>query len=226
MTKIQCKSCSVEIAYDETQLLVMGGRTYFAPTLCDACGETQKRERDEKDKLEKIAATERAWAEVCPPLYQKTDVARLPASAKAVLDWNLNPKGLVVLGPSGRGKTRAVWVLLKRIFMEGHSIRSYTACDFGRASSDCSYSGAASEWAASLIRCGVLFIDDLGKSKITERNESDLFDICEQRISHERPIIITTNATGDELARRFDLERGIGGPLVRRLREFCDAVVF
>ena len=70
----------------------------------------------------------------------------------------------------------------------------------------------------------MVLLDDLGKEKLTERVECEPFNLIEERSQHLRPIIVTTNTTGDTLESRFDDDRA--GPFLRRVREFCEPVAF
>ena len=83
---------------------------------------------------------------------------------------------------------------------------------------------AFSSWYKSLIFADVVLLDDLGKEKLTERCEVELFNLIEERSQHCRPVIVTTNANGQTLEDRFDDDRS--GPFLRRVREFCDSVPF
>jgi len=74
----------------------------------------------------------------------------------------------------------------------------------------------------TLRRAEVLFIDDLGKEKFTERVESELYDLVETRTAHLRPILWTSNATATRLKEMLSADRG--EPIIRRLKEFCTIV--
>ena len=65
-------------------------------------------------------------------------------------------------------------------------------------------------------------LDDLGKAKLTERAEAELFGLVEHRIANLKPLIVTTNFVGDKLSDKLSEDRAT--PLVRRLREFNECV--
>ena len=67
-------------------------------------------------------------------------------------------------------------------------------------------------------------MDDIFKVKLTDSFENAIFTIIDQRINNLRPIIATMNDVGATLAARMSPDRG--GPIVRRLREACQIVVF
>jgi DNA replication protein DnaC len=75
-----------------------------------------------------------------------------------------------------------------------------------------------------LYSAPVVFLDDVGKCRLTERGEAELFGLVENRTANGKPIIATTNFVGDSLANTMRGETG--QPLVRRLREFCDCIAF
>jgi NitT/TauT family transport system ATP-binding protein len=68
----------------------------------------------------------------------------------------------------------------------------------------------------------VLLLDDLGKQKMTERAELELFDLLEHRSSHELPIIWTANAAKGDLRKMLSSDRG--EPILRRLSEFTKII--
>lgn len=79
-------------------------------------------------------------------------------------------------------------------------------------------------WLEEAGTIPILFFDDFGKLKMTERAEVELFGLIERRCANELPIIVTTNDTGDTLASRMSDNRGPA--MIRRLREFCEPVQF
>lgn len=200
---------------------------------CSGCGSTVAPKQKlalQKWLCEKCftkAQTEKFNAQ-CPSLFHHTDANRLPAAQlKQVLTWQYGPKGLLLAGETGRCKTRCAWLLIKRLIVEdGLSVVTFDSVGFGRElERRYREEDDVTGW---LDRLGtgveVVFFDDLGKLKITERVETELFGVIDQRSSHELPIIATTNDHGDTLSARMSDNRG--APLIRRLREFCTAIPF
>jgi len=226
----KCAKCGKPIeGDDETNLMnLLGvlqshGITSPLSIICNTCADNAAA----LDKLAQGAARRDYWRAICPPLYQATslDHPLMPPPAKrtSILTWPFGPKGLLVHGQTRRCKTRLLWLLLRRIIAEGHTVRAVTAHEFAMTCSDAAANGRASEWFRSMTQPDVLFIDDLGKEKLTERVESDLFAVIEHRTSHGRPILTTINAkNGKEMQKKFTPDRG--APIVERLREFCHIV--
>lgn len=186
---------------------------------CRPIVEREVRDARRKERIEK-------WKEICPPLYLNSDPARLPKLAE-VLAWQYNEHGLLLHGETGKGKTRCAWQLLRRLYVE-ENIRNLIAFD----STSFSHSiakhfgpdGDGEKWATKIVGAQILFFDDLGKARLTERGQSELFGIIENRMAYQTPTIITTNFVGDTLASCF--RDDVGKALVRRLRECCHAIGF
>ncbi|MDE1170898.1 MAG: ATP-binding protein [Verrucomicrobium sp.] len=166
--------------------------------------------------------------ELCPPAFQETDRARLRADlVDKVLSWQMGPTGLVLYGDTGGGKTRTLWLLLRRLVVdEAIHVRVLSAFDFSAEASDAYRNGTEKAFVSTLAgSVGVLVIDDLGKAKITARVAEALFEIVDRRTAAGRPLIVTTNDVGERLKERFE-DQNAAEPLLRRLREFCAAINF
>lgn len=209
------------------------------PPLCDRCRRERDRQREyeaaERERSEAAAEqlaqlererSEAAWLKSFPPLYRQTDPVRLPLQEqfRRVMAWQYGPRGLILGGPTGTGKTRTAWLLLQRLHNEGRQIVAFDALGFSHEVSARFGDGSGESWADGVARADVVFLDDLGKAKLTERVESELFGLIERRTANLLPIIATMNATGAGLAAKTTDDRG--EPLLRRLREFCEAVSF
>jgi DNA replication protein DnaC len=229
-----CDECGKEFQYQPVFSILDAMRELNVyPNCCDECKpilEERKRKEEEED-LKSYKAYE--WSYFCPPIYLETDLSLLPKEQlKAATEWKpKGGKGLLLHGTTGKGKTRVAWEVLRLAYFKTprdwylrEKIVALTAAQFSRQSSDHAAGGKSEQWANRLCGAPWLMIDDLGKGRLTERNESDLFDILDQRFAYKRPVIITTNTVGDELQKRLDPDRG--APLIRRLREFCDCIAF
>ena len=80
--------------------------------------------RDEYIRLAQRRRVERSWEELCPPGYRNTIPEQLPKLPKfeEIQKWKYGPMGLLLVGPTRRGKTRSVWKLLERLHFEGRNI--------------------------------------------------------------------------------------------------------
>lgn len=129
------------------------------------------------------------------------------ADDKDVLAWLQNPEyGLLLQGLPGRGKTyQAVGALME--MAKETTIRFTT---FKQIIDECKASfDNATESELSVIsrckNCGCLLIDDMGSERVTEWSLPIIFEIIDGRCANEKPTIITTNYTGEEIMSRLTL---------------------
>lgn len=230
MPTYSCKHCSDPFEGPEE---IKFGKISIKPNYCPKCIDALTALELETTKAKKAAMKdtkrkerEQEWTRICPPLYLDSDMQRLPTKPTAkVLCWKLNSKGLIVHGPTGRGKTRACFLLLRRLFLTDMvTVEIFHANRFAHECAVNFGNQCGEDWIKRLSKVPVLFLDDVGKFKLTERVESELFGLVELRAANLKPIIATTNFVGDTLQQKLTEDRG--GPLVRRLKEFCDSVNF
>lgn len=231
-TKVTCFRCKLEFDAIAMQLEEYG--TLMFPRLCKPC--FVEREAEEKERLinEARERFEKRWNGLCPKQYRlksesdgETDLTKLSDSQPKlcdVLSWGYQSRGLVIRGSTGKGKTRSVWRLLRKQFCAGKGIVAVTAAEFDRQCRDAGGKFTLTEWFDGLADVDLLFLDDLGKANWTLATEAQWFDLVEHRTRAGKPVIITTNDDGDSLAARMTQDRG--EPLIRRLRDYCDCIVF
>lgn len=179
------------------------------------------------------------WRRLCPPAYLGTDFAdpRLAhnvAQIGKVLRWQYGPRGLLLAGVTGLGKTRSLWGLLRRWSCdEGHEFVYWNAQDLSAEISLNARFGRdeARAFIGSLARVPLLVLDELGQEKTPvadeERVKAWLFRLFDLRLELGLPLIAATNCTSEELAR---IEGGKSpvraDPLIRRLLEIAEPVKF
>jgi hypothetical protein len=170
---------------------------------------------------------ESRWQRICPPGFLHTEPHKLPYPTRLdrVLQWQYGPKGLILYGHTGAGKSRCLYMLLKREFDAGRSIRvlshnggiEYAALyDKGP--------DAVKRWQDNLCSVDLLALDDAFKAKLTDSFEQLLFTVVSNRTERGLPVIVTLQDMADSLLARMSADRGPA--FIRRIREFCDSVSF
>lgn len=219
-----CDLCGVKFNF---QGILNEGKKVLIPKHCPKChvGVLQEAEADSR----KISTGRRQaeWEAICPPLYRgsERDKLKIPGDViDRVLAWMPQAKGIGLAGESGTGKTRLLFMLLRKLHFEQQvGVMAFTAKRF---EGWCHRMFDKDDEARQKIKAAkhrpVILIDDLGKEKYTERVESEFYDLIEHRTSHLLPIFWTANATGQQLAERMAEDRGV--PIVRRLREFSTVI--
>ena len=176
--------------------------------ICDEC--LVKLKRAEEGQSAEVVALQDKIDNAIPPIYQTTDPERLPWKQRdQVLAWKVpedktKAKGLWIVGDTRTGKTRTLCLLLKRLIREGQQVRTF----FHGAFPDQLLEVIRSErsfraWKREIARADILVIDDLFSFKMTERVESSIFEILDERIAYYRPTLVTTQLTGKDARERF-----------------------
>jgi DNA replication protein DnaC len=195
----------------------------------DMTPEEQEKAVRECAKEIELRELESAWKRLCPPLYRNSIRERLPKlpAFEEVQKWKYGPTGLLIVGPTRRGKTRAAWKLLERLhFDERRTIRAFNPTDLKLAVAKAWRDpGEAEVWINRIRTVGVLFFDDLDTVKFTEAVEETVYDAFEYRPTHGKPVIVTLNRAGAELAARLNAS-GRGAKIVERMREYCQVINF
>lgn len=184
--------------------------------LCNKCTKVlQKRQQE-------------LFAMICPPLYRGTDPFLLnPKIWEAVLNWEYGPKGLGLVGISGIGKTRAAYLILKRMSELGYKVQALNAIHFSKLCFDKFIDNreirlSVEKQLTACYEADVLLLDDLGRERMSEYCEVEFYTILEYRTSHMIPTLWTTNASSETLRGIFSENQSES--LMRRLTQFSNIV--
>jgi hypothetical protein len=192
--------------------------------LCNACADKRIAERDEVQEKSRM----QQWHELCPASYRETEAHKLPSPTRLerVMRWKYNAKGLLLIGATGKGKSRCAWKLMEREFFAGRTVECLDAKFAIEYAGKMNLGPAiALEWIGGKMNAALLLLDDTLKVRLENTGaETALFAIIEDRMANKRPIILTTQDTGDTLRSRMSADRGEA--TVRRLRECCETISF
>jgi DNA replication protein DnaC len=181
--------------------------------------------------LPEYELTDNRWSWVpvmaMPEEFRATEVSRLPQSLQTAVnkDHFVNSKSLLLHGPTGLGKTRAAWKILERWWIAngGPDVTTYTMRRFQNELEESHDKGKHSKLMNVIIETPMLFLDDLGKEKLTPRLAADLFAVVDERSVNRRPCLITTNFNSAGLMERFP-DSEMGAAFVRRLKDYYEVV--
>ena len=152
-------------------------------------------------------------------------------------------KGLCLAGPTGTGKTHALWALLRTLDVSGWggTCAAYTVTDvlerlrpgwweawIERTELERPYSphghlprNAGVErdrWWTGLLNAGLLALDDLGVMRPTEWVDEQLFRLIDERHDWLRPMLVTTNWPENKWPER------LGDKVASRLSGMCQVI--
>jgi DNA replication protein DnaC len=196
--------------------------------VCDDCIKKRQQESEQNAAAIALQARQNAFEEMCAPVYRESDLERIHGDFRqAVEKWEYSPQGLTLIGPAGSGKTRAAWWLIKKFHFSGKPCFGLTSTTFAEHAANQYHNKVEQRDLAeqAIHRCKrtkILLLDDLGKSKMTERAELTLYDLLEHRSSNMLPTIITSNADGKQLYKMLSEDRA--DPILRRIKDFSEVI--
>ena len=172
--------------------------------------------------------------------YRETDwnqpkVAAFLHVSKRVMDWQPGPRGLLLTGPSGRGKTRAVSALYRRLAVEeGHEVRYFNAADwFAMLGEQIRYGTDEARYFVNRhARYPIFILDDMGQQARVSKGREEhaqawFFRFLDIRRAEGRPLIMTTNMTARAIAASDDPTTKLrSDPLLVRLFDLCEIISY
>jgi IstB-like ATP binding protein len=215
---LPCRCCGRPITATSVPVTIGGRSIVLRPTVCDACANVTK--------LQPSSAGRRSeWQRLCPSRYQRDlpDEFLLRPWVNGVLRWQYGPKGLLVVGDTGTGKTWVMWRLLRRLLDERCSVVTLDAVTYRSGLTSAARQGDAADYARRLVLVDVLYWDDFGQTHLSGAASEMLLHVVEQRTSHERPLLLTSQYSGDALESQFERQQ-MGTAVRRRINDFCRIV--
>lgn len=207
---LHCGKCG---GMKETLVDFMGQKTLVS-IMCDCAKrqfeEEQRKAKEQSERL-KAANLRRAcfdspkmwnWTfENCDikddPLYQTTkDYAE---NFDVCCEDSL---GLLLFGGYGNGKTYLAASVANALLDKGYTCRFVNFADAENELSDMRY--GKRDYVNELKDCDLLIVDDLGAERDTEYMQSKVYSVINQRCNAQKPIIITTNLSREQLLKQDD----------------------
>ena len=194
--KVVCPECGTKHLHNKFLAAI------YPATVCDDCAAVYDQDQRKKVNVKIPIKAD----EVIPKLYLDTDPDRLPyAQRYAVENWSkAKGRGLWLVGDTRTGKTRTLCLLLKKLIEAGESVRVFFHGAFGDDLMEVMRSERSyKKWKREIATAPILAIDDLFANKLTERAESSLFEILDERIAYDRPTFVTTQVAKQDAAKVF-----------------------
>ncbi|MEO5713588.1 MAG: hypothetical protein ABIT37_08860 [Luteolibacter sp.] len=230
--EINCQQCENAFAWIRPE------RYQRAPRLCESCATVQR----EKNLRTSIETAEASILRRTPLRYRATDADHPDFNLKLwqrVKSWQPSEQHpwLGMVGPTGRCKTRAAFMLLREVFVGSirpvvdpdqlprvPSVMVVSAYNFAEAvaAQFTDQKDDAVDFLRRLRTGNFLLIDDLGKQRNTPAVTSELFSIVDHRHAQNLPTIWTANSPPEGIV--SGMAEDMAAPLVGRLRE-CSTII-
>lgn len=217
-----CPHCGAPL---EPLTVVVNGREVRVATRPCPCpgaaaerAELERREADEERARLVRQAARRVERAGIPRRYLDAEHPKAQAVSAKVLAG----RGAYLHGGNGTGKTHLACAAALLCLMRGMDVRFAVVPSLLEGIR--SRSKGAGETVSSLSSCGLLVLDDLGKeAACTPYAAERLFDIVNERYNSMLPVVVTSNFTRGEVARRIS-EGEVGVAIASRLAEMTDSV--
>lgn len=111
--------------------------------------------------------------------------------------------GIYMSGGTGLGKTHLSLAIANAVIRKGYNVIYGSTPEFLRQLEREYYGRADTDTMASLTRCDLLILDDLGAETEKPVYTSLLYELINSRISRGLPMIISSNLSMNELRQRY-----------------------
>lgn len=195
----------------------LSGRLLTVPVMCKCMSEARAKEdaeRKERERLEHVARLRSAGLRdtALREYTFENDNGYNPELKKAreyVAQWDKMKSmsiGLLIWGNIGTGKTFAAGCIANALIDKGVPV---LMTNFSRILNSLTgmFSEDRNEFIDGFNKYELLIIDDLGIERNSEFALEQVYNIVDSRYRSEKPLIVTTNLTLDELKNPADISR-------------------
>ena len=195
---------------------ICGGSGYVGSTMCECLMELCRQEQ--KQELTFLSAGRESFDQFRLDYYPDRLDPRMGASPRMImersfqtckryaLDFSLKSGNLLFSGNTGLGKTFLSACIARSVADRGFSVvyesasHLFQTLEKARFEANEENRRAASKYAA----CDLLIVDDLGTELPGQFVTAALYTLINDRLLEQKPTIISTNLTEDDLVRRYN----------------------
>ena len=199
---------------------------HWGAVTCDQCCKGART----RDQLQQSIAVDNTY-NIIPPAYRNFVDLEYPQESfeafKSVVSWKMSDQGMYVMGNTRKGKTRAIMELLKRLIKvdKVNDITLIWMGDLKDKITDLSTEKKRTQYKWELKNTNLLVLDDVFNDNMTESLLSFIFSVVDYRLNYKKPIIFSSNLTGDRL-RDLGGDKHKASALYQRIKETCNVVWF
>ncbi len=111
--------------------------------------------------------------------------------------------GLFMIGATGLGKTHLSLAIANELIKKGWSVVYNSVPELLRKLNSEQFGNSEGDTMQVITDCDLLILDDLGAEHSTEYSLSVVYQLLNARVSHNRPMIISTNLDMGEIKTRY-----------------------
>ena len=199
-------------------------RVAATPLVCEACQRLEDEKAAEQDRAARDQEAQdryrrRVAASGLPAGLRHNDSGELdPEQSYAIQGWPHDPRGLLLTGPIGVGKTHAAAAAAEHCLRSG--ALDWTSGPLLMARLGSGLGTAIHDDAVRVLQHPrALVLDDLDKARPTEYGAEQMFVAVDTRVTNHKPLLVTTNLDLGELARKWPSP--YGEAIASRLAGYC-----
>ncbi len=218
---IECEFCGARLA---PLLVEMGGRKVplgYEFCHCEKAEEARMARMAEDDahaEKSRLAEVGRKLRKAgIPERYLDAKHEATPSMADSISSG----RGYYIDGQQGAGKSHLAMAVARECVLRNMSVKVVIVPDF--IDSMRSRETEDRDATAKMAKCQLLVLDDLGKESPTAYACERLFSVINDRYNAMKPVIVTSNYTRGEIARKLT-EGDVGKSIASRLCEMTQRI--
>lgn len=111
--------------------------------------------------------------------------------------------GIFMIGATGLGKTHLSLAIANELIKKGWSVVYNSVPELLRKLNSEQFGNSDGDTMQIITDCDLLILDDLGAEHSTEYSSSVVYQLLNARISHNRPMVVSTNLEMVEIKARY-----------------------